>query len=355
METRHVSGSLDVEALMRSLNRFVRRSGDAIGGATGQEVPAPLSAEDIEQVAEVVRDPTFDVYVGKEDEIIRRVSGRIEFEVPEADREGLGGLESGTLTFAIELSDVNGDQEIEAPANARPLSDLTDSLGGRRPGRPRHRRRRGRHPGGARRSRPAQPAGGSDGGTADAEAFRQYSECLDKARPEDTGRATGVRRPAASPSGPSRRRRRLAQVALGVDSPARASSACSGPSGQRSACSSPWWSGVAPLSSIEPVLSPSHADLHHLLGRQRRLERHARPARRAWLDRLGGRPASWISVGATQRTVACDRFQAQASCSGREPVARGDRPQRVELLAPRLHPAVGAKAAVVALSELVPG
>ena len=184
VDTRHVSGSLDVEALMRSLNRFVRRSGDAIGGATGQETPAPLSAEDIEQVAEVVRDPTFDVYVGKEDEIIRRVSGRIEFEVPEADREGLGGLESGTLTFSIELRDVNGDQEIEAPANARPLSDLTNSLGADA---------LGGLAGGGDGATPVVPddpdppsPGGSDDGSADAEAFREYSECLDKARPEDT-------------------------------------------------------------------------------------------------------------------------------------------------------------------------
>jgi hypothetical protein len=43
VETRHISGTLDVEALMRDLNSFVRRSGSAIGGATGQDVPEPLS------------------------------------------------------------------------------------------------------------------------------------------------------------------------------------------------------------------------------------------------------------------------------------------------------------------------
>ena len=74
MQTRHVSGALDVEAVMRNLNEFVRTSGRALGGATGQSAPEPLSPEDIARIGEVVRDPTFDVYVGVDDDIIRRVS-----------------------------------------------------------------------------------------------------------------------------------------------------------------------------------------------------------------------------------------------------------------------------------------
>ena len=130
MQTRHVSGALDVEAVMRNLNEFVRTSGRALGGATGQSAPEPLSPEDIARIGEVVRDPTFDVYVGVDDDIIRRVSGRVEFSVPEGSRQELGGIESGSLEFTVEFANVNGDQEIEAPSDARPLSDLTTSLGG---------------------------------------------------------------------------------------------------------------------------------------------------------------------------------------------------------------------------------
>ena len=197
VKTRHVSGTLEVEAVMRNLNRFVRRSGSAIGGATGQTVPAPLSSEDIQRVGEVVRDPSFDIYVGRQDDIIRRVSARLEFVVPDESVEELGGLESGTLTFSVEMSEVNGDQEIEAPATARPLSALTRSLGGALDG----------LTGGGEPPTPVAPGdadppnagAGGDGsqpGTAppdaetgdspEAEAFREYAECLDEARPEDT-------------------------------------------------------------------------------------------------------------------------------------------------------------------------
>ena len=146
--------------------------------------PPRLSDEDIQELTDAVRDPTFDVYVGKEDDIIRRVSGRIEFEIPEESREGLGGLEGGTIVFSVELRDVNGDQEIEAPASARPLSDLTDSLGG---GALADGLGGGEDPVEPRRPRSRRPrAGPEDGESPEAEAFRRYSECLDKARPEDT-------------------------------------------------------------------------------------------------------------------------------------------------------------------------
>ena len=70
---------------------------------------------------------------------------------------------------------MNGDQEIEAPARARPLSALTRTLGGG-----------GTLPGSAvadrSRRRPAFP----DDATPEVEDFQRYADCLDKARPEDT-------------------------------------------------------------------------------------------------------------------------------------------------------------------------
>ena len=176
VQTRHVSGKLDVEAVMRNLNAFVRKSGSTLGGATGQTPPKPLSEDDIRKVAEVVRDPTFHVYVGKEDDIIRRVAGKIEFDVPEESRDSLGGIQSGAIEFEVEFSKVNGDQQIEAPANPRPLSDLTTSLGGA-----------GALPGlggGSQETTPTPPS--SDGTTPEAQDFQEYADCLDKARPEDT-------------------------------------------------------------------------------------------------------------------------------------------------------------------------
>jgi hypothetical protein len=172
VETRHLSGTLDVEALVLDVNRFLRRSRGAIAGATGERPPDPFTRAEAREIAEVVKDPTFDVYVGERDHLVRRISGRIELDVP----PGSHGIEGGTIQFSLELSDVNGDQEIEAPAKARPMSKLTRSLGG------------GLVPwlgGGPQAPGGGDPSGG-DEAAPQAERFREYAECLDEARPEDT-------------------------------------------------------------------------------------------------------------------------------------------------------------------------
>jgi hypothetical protein len=162
-DTYHVSGTLDVEVLMRNINEFVGNSASALGGKR-QSTPR-LTRADIRELASAVHDPSFDVYVAKTDDTIRRVSGRIEFDVPEADREGLGGLKGGTITFSVELRNVNGNQEITAPAHSRPLSKLTQSLGG---------------------ALGALGAGSGSPDGSESDEDQSYEKCLDKAKPGDT-------------------------------------------------------------------------------------------------------------------------------------------------------------------------
>lgn len=173
VETTHLSGRLDVERVVTDLNRLVRRSRAALAGATGTPAPEPLTRDQIERVADVVRDPTFDVYVGKDDDIVRRVVGRLDFSVPDSERDQLADLEGGSLRFSVELADVNGEQRIEAPAKARPLADLTRTLGAT-----------GLGGGGSGPSTGAAPPAATTG--PDADAYGRYADCLDRSRPDDT-------------------------------------------------------------------------------------------------------------------------------------------------------------------------
>ena len=97
VDANHISGVLDVESVLRDFNRFVRRSGAAVQGATGGEPPEQLTGAQIAAISESVSNPSFDVYVGKEDGLVRRVSGRIEFDCDFEDigsyaGNGIGGL-----------------------------------------------------------------------------------------------------------------------------------------------------------------------------------------------------------------------------------------------------------------------
>jgi hypothetical protein len=163
VETEHVSGKLDVRAMFKDLNKLVERSAGAVGGAPA-DTPNPLSEKDLDALADVVEDPTFDIYVGKEDDTIRRVSGNLTVKVPEKDRARVNGISGGSIRFSIELSKVNGDQRVQAPAKSRPISDLTTQLRG-------------------------AGALGALGGAQDpppASGGGSYSDCLDKAQPDDT-------------------------------------------------------------------------------------------------------------------------------------------------------------------------
>ncbi|MEX2412382.1 MAG: hypothetical protein WD399_01855, partial [Thermoleophilaceae bacterium] len=176
--TRHVTGTLDVAAAVRDLNELVKQSSGALGDS--EQAPKPLGERELERLSRSVEDPTFDVYIGRDDDVVRRLSLRLTLSVPEQDREDVGGITGASIRFAVELSDVGGDQQVTAPRESRPLSELTQQLGGlggltgtggldTLPG------------GGA----VAPDAGGADAGSDDraAEALERYGECLEQAAP----------------------------------------------------------------------------------------------------------------------------------------------------------------------------
>jgi hypothetical protein len=126
VETDHVSATLDVGELLDDLNKLVRKAGNGVSGAQRVQI-SPSQKEEIE---DAVEDPRFDVYVGKDDSVIRRLSADLSFKVPSDKQAQLNGLKSGTLSFSLDFTEVGQPQTINAPQNAKPLSELTTQLGG---------------------------------------------------------------------------------------------------------------------------------------------------------------------------------------------------------------------------------
>ena len=197
--TTHVTGTVDVGRLLDDLNKAGQKAGQ-IQGTT----PEQLTDEQRQQVEEAIKDPKFDVYVGKDDNKLRRLSLDLGFEVPEEERANANGLENGNLSFSLEFADVGGEQKIEAPSNAKPISDLLGQLGGLGG--------LGALGGGLDGATPPdtgttpdtgtppdtgttpapdtgatpEPGGGPGATGPEAEKFRRYAECIQKADPNDT-------------------------------------------------------------------------------------------------------------------------------------------------------------------------
>jgi hypothetical protein len=109
-----VRGTLDVEAFLRDSNELSR----------GQRVPEST----LRDVEDVIDDVEFEAWIGADD-IWRRVATEAVFEVPEEERDSVGGLEGGRLSLEVELDDPNEPVEIDEPPDARPLEELLRRLG----------------------------------------------------------------------------------------------------------------------------------------------------------------------------------------------------------------------------------
>jgi hypothetical protein len=173
VDTKHVSAALDVSRFLEDVNQLVQKAG---GNLTGGSTTPQLTAAEKKQIEQVVKNPRFDVYVGKSDNVIRRLSADLSFDVPANQQAQLGGLKSGTLSFSIEFADVGRPQTITAPASAKPLSELTSQLGGL-----------GGLLGGSGSGSGSGSSGSGSSGSGSsgptAAALQKYSQCLQKADP----------------------------------------------------------------------------------------------------------------------------------------------------------------------------
>ena len=176
VDTTHVKASVDIGRMFSDFNKTIQKAGSMSTAA-----PQQLSPETIQKIQDVVKNPKFDIYVGKDDDKIRRLSVSVDFQIPADQRAKFQGAEGGTLNFSIDFAKVGEPQTITPPANPRPISELQQQLGGI-----------GGGLGGLGGSGSSGGSGGSGGGGSGSSnpspaQFEKYSKCLQSADPSDTG------------------------------------------------------------------------------------------------------------------------------------------------------------------------
>jgi hypothetical protein len=127
VKTTHVSAGVDVPKLLDDVNRILSRAG-SLGGSQTQQIPNQLTEQQRKSVEDAIEDATFDVYSGKDDKVLRRLTVKLKFKVPEDQRANAQGLSGGTITFDLTLGDLNQQQTINAPANPKSFDELTKAL-----------------------------------------------------------------------------------------------------------------------------------------------------------------------------------------------------------------------------------
>jgi hypothetical protein len=169
-----VKASVDIGRMFSDFNKTIQKA-----GSMSTSAPQQLSPDTIKKIQDVVKNPKFDIYVGKSDNKIRRLSVSVDFQIPSDQRAKFQGAEGGTLSFSIDFAKVGEKQTITAPRSARPISELQQQLGGLGGG-------LGGLGGSGSSGSGGSGGSGASGSNPTAQQFQKYSQCLQKASPSDT-------------------------------------------------------------------------------------------------------------------------------------------------------------------------
>lgn len=117
VETVKISGTVDTEKALAEFQSFMD-SADQLQGL-GMDAPG---TKEFEEVREALGDVDFSIYVGSEDGIVRKMEFTAPVDPPDGDS-------SGNFSVSVTLADVNEEQDITAPADAKPFDELIAAIG----------------------------------------------------------------------------------------------------------------------------------------------------------------------------------------------------------------------------------
>jgi hypothetical protein len=125
--TTWVHATVDTTAMLQDLNKLLGKAGSlGIGGTSS--LPKSISASTQKRIAKALGSPTFDVWTGKSDQIVRDMMVHATIPITGQTRTRLGGMTSASVSLEFSYSDVNQPQTITAPTSVKPYSVLRSKV-----------------------------------------------------------------------------------------------------------------------------------------------------------------------------------------------------------------------------------
>ncbi|MBA3747675.1 MAG: hypothetical protein H0W96_09330 [Solirubrobacterales bacterium] len=127
VETEHAVADINSGAFFEDVARLVRlltalRVTEAVG------LPQKITPQQRAALSRSVSSAQGEVFLGKDDHVLRRARLEGKLEVAQKDRKILGGMTSATLVAEVNVSEVAKAQNIEAPPQLGSYDDLQLSL-----------------------------------------------------------------------------------------------------------------------------------------------------------------------------------------------------------------------------------
>ena len=126
-DTIKITGDVDVPKLLDDVNGALEKI-RALGVQGSEQIPDKLTEAEKQQTAEAIEDLSVEIYTGADDRILRRMVIDLSLKMPEGT--SVAAAQSADIRLDFQLLDVNEEQEIEAPENAKPFSELLKQIEG---------------------------------------------------------------------------------------------------------------------------------------------------------------------------------------------------------------------------------
>jgi hypothetical protein len=121
-DTIKITGDVDVPKLLDDVNGALEKI-RALGVQGSEQIPDKLTEAEKRQTAEAIDDLSVEIHTGAEDKILRRIVVTMSLTAP----EGGGTVD---VRFDLQLHEVNEDQTIEAPDDAKSFEELLTQIEG---------------------------------------------------------------------------------------------------------------------------------------------------------------------------------------------------------------------------------
>ena len=119
-DTIKITGDVDVPKLLDDVNGALERI-RSLGVQGAGRLPDQLTEAERKQVTDAIKDLSVEIHTGADDRILRRMLIAMNVQGPDA-------AQAADLRLDLQLLELNEDQDIEAPENAKPFEELVQKL-----------------------------------------------------------------------------------------------------------------------------------------------------------------------------------------------------------------------------------
>jgi len=125
--TTHIHASVNVAAFLNDINTFLHKA-SSLGVPNTSGVTSGLSAATRAEIAKEIKNPTIDVWTGKGDKTLRKMTIGVLLAVSGQASTVLGGMRSADIGLTMQYANLNQQQTISAPKIVRPYSEFTSKV-----------------------------------------------------------------------------------------------------------------------------------------------------------------------------------------------------------------------------------